>query len=110
MSSEHTEGLLARGRPLLHFQHVESHRLGQRSALADSDNVTLLDDEARGAMGRDHAVTLLKTPVLPDVVEVIPTERDSAFHLGRANDALQDAAIWEATVIFSCLWKALCVW
>merc|ERR1712151_266374 len=43
-------------------------------------------------MGRDHAVTLLKTPVLPDVVEVIPTERDRAFHLGRAHDALQDAA------------------
>lgn len=48
---EDAEGLGGlRGGALLHLEDVEAHSLGQRAALADGDDVTLLHAEARRAV------------------------------------------------------------
>ena len=72
---------------------VESDSLGQRTALSDRDDVTLVDGEGRGAMCRDVLVPLLEPTVLADVVEVVPADDDGTLHLtGRDDLSLQDTA------------------
>jgi len=69
---------------------VELNSLGQRTALSNSNNVTLLDTKARTAMGMNGLVPLLETTVLLNVVKVIPTDNNSALHLGGSDESLEN--------------------
>lgn len=69
---------------------VELDSLGQRTALPNSDNVTLVNGEARGAVSVNVLVTLLETTVLLDVVKVITTDDNGALHLGGDDKTLED--------------------
>ena len=55
--------------------------LGQRSALSDGDDITLLDSEARRAVSDDVCVSLLVSVVLLDEVEVVSSDDDGVSHL-----------------------------
>ena len=70
--------------------NVELDSLGQRTALSNGNNVTLLDGEAWGAVSVDVLVTLLETTVLLDVVKVITTDDNGALHLGGDDKTLED--------------------
>jgi hypothetical protein len=73
------------------LNNIESNSLGERSALADSDNITLTDvAEGGGAMNRQVAMSLLESSVLGDVVEVVSADDDGSLHLVGDNQALQD--------------------
>ncbi len=74
------------------FKHVETHSLGERTALTNGDNITFLHTEARREMGSNVLVTLLETLVLTHVVQVITTHNDRALHLVGKNHTLQDTA------------------
>ena len=76
----------------LDTEDVEADRLGKRAALADGDDVSVLDLEGRGEVGGQVAVALLETVVLLDVVQVVTADRDRALHLGRHADTAEDAA------------------
>lgn len=76
----------------LDLEHVEAHGLGERAALADGHDVTLLDAERWRHVGRDVLVALLETLVLLHEVQVVATHDDRALHLGREHDALEDTA------------------
>ena len=62
--------------------NVESHSLGKRSALANSNDITDFDTESWRAVSRNSVVTLLKTIVLFDVMEIVTSDNDCASHLG----------------------------
>lgn len=64
---------------------VEANGLGKRTALTNSDNITLGDTESRGNVGGEVLVSLLVTVVLGDVVEVLTSENDGTVHLGGNN-------------------------
>lgn len=69
-------------------EHVESHGLGERSALSNGNNVTFSDSgESGGAVDGEVVVSLLESVVLLDVMEVISSDDDSSLHLGRKHDA-----------------------
>ena len=88
---EHTESLLASLRPLRLMRHdVEFDSLGQRAALPDRYNITLLHGEAGAAMSVDVLVALLKPTVLRNVMEVVSTYDNRALHLCRGNKTLQN--------------------
>jgi hypothetical protein len=70
--------------------HVELHSLGQGTTLSNSDNITILHGEAGAAMSMNVLVTFLVTLVLGNVVKVIPTNNDSALHLGGDDKSLED--------------------
>lgn len=70
--------------------NIELDRLGQGTALSNSDNITLLDREARTAVGVNILVTLLITLVLGDVVEVVPANDNCTLHLGGDDKALDN--------------------
>lgn len=77
---------------LLNLQHIESDSLAQRSALTDSDNVSLLNsNKTRGAVGSQVGVSLFITVVLFDKVQVLSSNDNSSFHLGRLNDTRENA-------------------
>ena len=63
-------------------EYVEAHGLGQGAALANGDDVTLLDAEARAAVGGQGLMALLEPIVLLDEVEVVTPNNDGAGHLG----------------------------
>jgi len=69
---------------------IELNSLGQRTALPNGDNITLLHSKARTAMGMDGLMPLLETTVLLDVMKVIPPDNNGTLHLGRSNKSLQD--------------------
>jgi len=88
---EHTESLLSGlGTLSLMGDDVELDSLGQRTALSNSNNVTLVDREAWGAVCVDVLVTLLETTVLLDVVKVITTDDNGALHLGGDDKTLEN--------------------
>lgn len=70
--------------------NVELNRLGQRTALPNSHNITLLHRKARTAMSMNVLVTLLKTTVLGNVMKVIPTNDNGPLHFGRNDQSLED--------------------
>lgn len=70
--------------------NIELDSLGQRTALTNGHNITILDFEAGAAMSMNVLVTLLVTLVLGNVVEVIPTHDNGAIHLGRDDKSLED--------------------
>lgn len=69
---------------------VVTYRLAQRSALANSDLVTLLDTEGGGDVGGQVLVSLLVSGVLGDEVEVLAADDEGTVHLGRHDGAGQD--------------------
>lgn len=70
----------------------QTYSLGERTALADGDPVTLLNTESGGDVSSQVLVALLVTVVLGDVVEVFTADDDGAVHLGGHNTAGQDTA------------------
>lgn len=72
---------------------VEANSLGQRSALADGDNITFLDVlEGRGAVDRHVLVLLGETSVLWEILQVITANNKGSLHLVRDDHSLQDSA------------------
>ena len=69
-------------------EDVESNSLGERSALSDSHDITFSDSgECRGAVDGEVVVSLLKSVVLLDVMEIISSDDNGSLHLGRKHDA-----------------------
>ena len=75
-------------RARFHLEDVKANCLGKRAALADRNDITLLDPERGGDVGGEVRVPLLVTPVLLHVVKVIASYNDSALHLSRYDKAL----------------------
>ena len=73
-------------------EDVEADGLGERSALANSDLVTLLDTESGRDVCGEVLVAALVTGVLGDEVEVLAADDQSAVHLGGDDGAGQDTA------------------
>ncbi len=72
---------------------VEANSLGQRSALADGNNITFLDVlEGRGAVDRHVLVLLGETSVLWEILQVITANNKSSLHLVGDDHSLQDSA------------------
>lgn len=69
---------------------LEADSLGERSALANGNLVTLLNTESRRNVGSKVLVALLVTVVLGDVVEVVTSDNDGTVHLGRDNSTGQN--------------------
>ena len=68
------------------------HGLGERPALADDHDVSLLDGEGRRAVHGDVPVPLLVPVVLGHIVEIVAPHHDGSLHLGGNGDALEDLA------------------
>lgn len=90
---EDTEGLLSADN-ILGFvgDDVESNSLGKRTALSDSDNISVLNRKGRRAVSRDVRVSLLVTTVLSDVVQVVSSDDDGSLHLGGDDKSLEDSS------------------
>lgn len=69
-----------------------SHSLGERSALANGDLVTLLDTESGRDVCGEVLVAALVTGVLGDEVKVLAADDESAVHLGGDDGSGQDTA------------------
>jgi hypothetical protein len=63
-------------------EKYSTYSLGQRTALADGNPVTLLNTESGGDVSRQVLVALLVTVVLGDVVKVFTADDDGTVHLG----------------------------
>ena len=87
--SEEHEDLLDVTFDVLDFlaDDVEADGLGERAALADSHDVTYIDTESGGAVGRHGVMALLEPVVLLDVVEVITSDDQGPVHLSGDDDA-----------------------
>lgn len=70
----------------------ETYSLGERTALADSDHVTLLNTESGGDVGREVLVASLVTVVLGDVVKVFTADDKGTVHLGGNDLSGKDTA------------------
>ena len=70
----------------------KTYSLGEGTALANGDPVTLLNTESGGDVGSEVLVALLVTVVLGDVVEVLAADDDGTVHLGGDDTAGQDTA------------------
>ena len=66
--------------------HIEADSLGERSALSDSDDITSTESEGWRAVSCYVSVTLLKSIVLLDVMEIVTTKDNGVLHLSRNND------------------------
>lgn len=86
-----TAGAIIEGRFGVEFA-IATYSLGERTALADGDPVTLLNTESGGNVSGQVLVALLVTVVLGNVVEVFTADDDGAVHLGGHNTAGQDTA------------------
>lgn len=77
----------------LDLEDVEADGLGERAALADGDDVAVLQRDKRGrAVGRGVAVALLETVVLAHVVEVVAADDDRPLHLCGHADTTHNTA------------------
>lgn len=65
---------------------VETHGLGQGSALANGHDITSAQAERGRAVGGDGLVALLESVVLLDKVEVVTADNNGVLHLGRDDD------------------------
>jgi hypothetical protein len=66
---------------------VESDGLGEGSALADCDDVTISHTEGGGDVGGEVLVSLLEPVVLLDVMQVVSSDHEGSLHLGRNDDS-----------------------
>ena len=71
---------------------VYTYSLGQWTALADGNLVTLLNTESWGDVGSEVLVALLVTGVLWDEVKVLATDDKGAVHLGGDDGSGQDTS------------------
>lgn len=69
-----------------------AYSLAERSALTDSDSVTLFDTESRRNVSGEVGVSLLVTGVFGDKVKVFSADDQRSVHLGRDDFAGQDTA------------------
>ena len=60
--------------------NVESNGLGKGSALTYSDNITLSKSESWGAVNSNSVMSLLKSVVLFDIVQVITSNDNGILH------------------------------
>lgn len=82
--------LLGLGSSNRNLQDVESNSLGQRSALANSDDITLLDTESWRNVSGNVLVSLLESVVFWNVVQVVSSDDDGSVHLGGDNSTGQN--------------------
>ena len=59
---------------------IEADSLGEGAALADSHDITDLDTESWRAVSGDGLMTLLKSVVLLDVMQVVASDDDGSCH------------------------------
>lgn len=72
---------------------VEADSLGKGTALANGDQITLTHvDEAGRAVHSHVGVSLLKSSVFGDVLQVVSAHNDGSLHLGGDDHGLQDTA------------------
>jgi len=71
---------------------VEADGLGERTALANSHDITDLDTEGGGAVSGDGLMALLKPVVLLDVMQVIASDDNRPRHFGGNDNTLEDSA------------------
>lgn len=69
-----------------------TYSLGEGTALADSDGVTLLNTESGGDVSGEVLVAALVTVVLGDVVKVFTADDQSTVHLGGDDLSGEDTA------------------
>ena len=84
--------LISSDRARLEGDDVEVDGLAERTALANLDNITLLDYKGRAAVSRDLSVPLLETLVLGNPVKVVAANNDCAAHLCRNNNTPHQTA------------------
>ena len=87
--SEHDESLsnVTFNSLLLNSDDVESHGLGEWSALADSDDVSNLGStEAWSAMSWEVVMSLFESIVFLDIMKVISSKNDGSAHFGGKDD------------------------
>lgn len=72
------------------LQDVESNGLGDGSALANNDDITLGDTESRGDVSGNVLVSLLVSVVFRDKVQVFTSDNDGSVHFGGDNGTSQD--------------------
>jgi len=77
---------------VIHSEYRSSYSLAERSALANSDLITLFHTEGRGNMSGEIGVSLLVSGVLGDEVEIFSAHNDGSVHLGRDDGTGQDTA------------------
>ena len=73
---------------LLNSEHVESHSLGERSALTDGDDVSCFNSEGGGAVGLETCVSLLESLEFFNVMQVVSSNDDSSVHSVREHESL----------------------
>lgn len=64
-------------------ENIESHGLGDWSALSYGNDITFSDSESWGYVNGEVVMSLLESGILLDVVEVISSDDDGSLHLGR---------------------------
>lgn len=70
---------------------VKADSLGERTALADGDKITLTHVDKAGRAVDSHVfVSLLKSAVFGDVLQVISAHNDGSLHLSGDNHSLQN--------------------
>ena len=91
---EHAEGLFASTSRRSRFMsdNIESDSLGKRTALSNGDDITFLDSEGRTAVNSNVLVSLFKTTVLGNVMQIISTDNDGTLHLGGDDQTLEDTS------------------
>jgi len=75
-----------------HLEHVEVHSFSEGSAFSDEDDISFLNCEGRGDVGRDIAMPLLVTVVFGNVVKVISSDDNCSLHLSGNDDSLENLA------------------
>lgn len=70
--------------------HLFTHRFAQRSALANSNLITVLYTKSWGNMRGQVFVSLLISRVFGYEVEVFPTDDESSVHFGRDDGASEN--------------------
>jgi hypothetical protein len=71
---------------------VESHGLGEGTALSDGDDVAFLDGEAWRTVHGDVLVAFFETTVFGNVMQIVPSNDDGSLHLGGDDESLEDSS------------------
>lgn len=76
----------------LDFQNIKSDCFRERSALADSDDISFLDSETRGNMSSNVLMSFLVSVVLFDVVQIVSSDDYGVSHFSRNADSSQNSS------------------
>jgi hypothetical protein len=90
-----TEGLLSSDNGVdgrLMSDNIEAHRLAKRTTLSNGNDISVLDRKCRRAVHSNVLMSLLETPVLGNVVQVVPADGNGALHLGANDQSFEDAS------------------